>query len=534
MAEEFTATLVDGFEYEECDLELLELILRGDIGGASHPLVKLTFIDDDDTEVDISSKLKNITITLRRDDRRTDLSLLAPPIASLSATLENIDKSFTPGAGGTFAGKLAYGRVVKASIGYIIGETRCLFLQGEFITDDPSFDVSPGAVLSLSARDKLSLALDRQISMRSFASISAESYIKEILTKIGIITSGPNSEVDITVATTLTNVLAITNKRAIDILSDVIIFLQTEAPFRLIQIEGKIKLVQVPTSGFANVVFHFKRDLKNPFGRRDRSNQSRVATTVTQTGVIVSTTDDSLVTDSGVRSDLPKSLSHLKAVHKVWFQGVADTVKLKEVKRDTFGLDIDAADTGAPTDTWSITVRGDRTSSIAGEAGPGINQGGVGQGMKDAEGNELNALLIRRGKTVQFDLSFIETSLKGQNLADVLQIRFGAPFREMTLHLAFANPILKINDLFRVVEKYSNDLSLYHLGEISHTFIAGKNVKLTSRMVGQFANVIEPPQLYDKSFLYNQGRIYDERFGVGNKDEEDLAFRGAVVTRTRP
>ena len=57
---------------------------------------------------------------------------------------------------------------------------------------------------------------------------------------------------------------------------------------------------------------------------------------------------------------------------------------------------------------------------------------------------------------------------------------------------------------------------------------------LDQTLICQFAGITEIDQIYDKTFKYNQGRIYDERFPVGEKDKEDLTFRGAVVTRPRP
>ncbi|KKL67763.1 hypothetical protein LCGC14_2131710, partial [marine sediment metagenome] len=461
---------------------------------------------------------------------RTDIALLAPPAATLRAALFNVEKAFTPGAGGTFDGKLSFGRVMKASIGYFIGGARCFFAQGEYLLDDPSFDVSPGAQASITARDKLSLALDRKISMRSFSG-RADEYILEVLEKVGL--TAAETVLPATVLT-FSSTPIFKNRRAIEILSEVLTRLQTENPFRIIQIDDKILLVQIPTTGLATIVFHFKRDLTAPFSRKERSNQSRVVTTITKESSPSVTADVSLATDSGTEATLPKTIAFSKAIRIEWRQDDPDAeLTLKEVSRTPTSLTIDREDI-TETGSWTIAIRGDTTSAVVGEAGPGIDQGGIGLGLKDANGNELNTLLIRRGKTNEQVNGFVTNDGQAQSLANILETSFGAPVRELTTGLAFANPTIQINDLFRPVEKYSEDKSLFHFGEITHTFIAGKNPKLTSKIVGQFANIVEPDQLYDKAFLYNQGRIYDERFPVGNKEDEDLSFRGAVVTRTRP
>ncbi len=528
MAEEFVATLTDGFEYEECDLELLELILRGDIGGGAHPLAKLTFIDNDGTEVDISSDIESLDIVQKRDDKRTDLALLVPPAATLDVNLFNIDKRYTPGAGGLFDGKLDLGRVFKAKVGYIIGGVKCFFPQGEYLLDDPDFQVAPGAVASVTARDKLSIALDRKISMRSFAG-RADEYITEVLEKIGITAA---ETIFPQTVLTFVSTPVFTNTLAIEILSEVLTRLQTEKSYRLFQIDDTIRLVEVPQTGIANFVFHFKRDMKSPYSRKERSNQTRVVTTVTTTASPTVTADVSLVTDSGDELDLPKTLAFSKAIRIEHRQGAGDTLDLKETARTTTSLTIDRKN---PTDTgsWSIAVRGDTTGVIAGEAGPGIDQGGAGLGLKDAQGNELNTLLRRRGKDITQKNGFVTNDGEAQALANILHVNFGAPVREVNFNQNNANPILRINDLFRPVEKYSEDKALYHIGEIAIHFEA-KPVSLTARLVGQFANIIEAAQLYDKAFDYNQGRIYDETVPVGESELEDLSFRGAVVTRTRP
>lgn len=518
----------DAIEVPACDLELLELILRGDIGGASRPLAKLTFIDDDGTEVDISADVKTLDIIQKRDDRRTDLALLAPPAATLRASLFNVDKRFTPGADGIFEGKMDLGRVLKASVGYIVNGTRCFFPQGEYLLDNPSFDVSPGAQVSITARDKLSLALDRKISMRSFSG-RADEYILEVLEKVGITAAETVlSETTLTFSSTP----IFTSRSAIEIISDVLTRLQTEASFRIIQIDDKIRLIQIPITGKADIVFHFNRDMKSPFSRKERANQSRVVTTIKKIQSPTVTADVSLATDSGTEASLPKTIAFSKAIRIEHRQGASDTLAIKEVSRTTTSLTIDRVDLTS-TGSWSIAIRGDTTSAIVGEAGPGIDQGGTGLGLRDASGNELNTLLIRRGKTFEQTNGFVTNDGEAQALANILETRFGAPVREMTTSMPFANPTLRINDLYRIIEKYSEDLSLFHMGEIQINFRADVP-RLSGKLIGQFANIIEAPQLYDKAFQYNQGRIYDERFPVGEKDQEDLSRRGALVTRTRP
>ena len=503
MAEEFTVTLVDGFEYQACDLELLELILRGDTGGNAHPLAELVFVDDDGTEVDISSDIESLDVVQKRDDKRTDLALLVPPAATLDVNLFNIDKRYTPGAGGLFDGKLDLGRVFKVRVGYFVGGAKCLFPQGEYLLDDPDFQVAPGARAVVTARDKLSIALDRKISMRSFNG-RADQYITEVLEKIGI--TAAETIFPETVLSFVSTPVFI-NTLAIEILSEVLTRLQTEKPFRLLQIDDTIRLLEIPTTGIADIVFHFKRDMKSPFNRKERSNQSRVVTTVTTTTSPSVGADVGLVSDSGDELDLPKTLVFSKAIRIEHRQGAGDTLALKETARTTTSLTIDRKN---PTDTgsWSIAVRGDTTSVIAGEAGPGIDQGGAGLGMTDAQGNELNTLLRRRGKTITQKNGFVTNDSQAQDLANTLHVNFGAPVREMTINLNNANPALRINDLFRGIEKYSEDLSLFHMGEIAFHFEANP-ASLTGRIVGAFANIIEIAQAYDKAVLYNQGRNYD-------------------------
>lgn len=522
-----TWTEVDAVEVEACDLEKLELILRGDIGGNAHPLAELSFIDDGGSVVDISSDIESLDVVQKRDDKRTDLALLMPPAATLDVNLFNIDKRYTPGAGGLFDGKLDLGRVFKVSVGYIINGSRCLFTQGEYLLDDPDFQVAPGARAVVTARDKLSIALDRKISMRSFNG-RADEYITEVLEKIGI-TAAETIFPETVLAFTSTPVFV--NRLAIEVLSEVLTRLQTEKSYRLMQIDDTIRLLEIPTTGIADIVFHFKRDMKSPFGRKERSNQSRVVTTVATVSSPTVTADVSLAADSGNEGDLPKTLAFSKAIHIEHRKGVSDTLPIKETARTPTSLTIDRVNP-VGVGSWSIAVRGDTTSAIVGEAGPGIDQGGAGLGMKDAQGNELNTLLRRRGKTIDAKNGFVTSDGEAQALADALHVNFGAPVREMTMNLNNANPTLRINDLFRGIEKYSEDLSLFHMGEIAFHFEA-KPVSLTGRIVGQFANIIELPQRYDKTFLYNQGRIYDEAVGVGNSEDEDLSFRGAVVTRIR-
>lgn len=520
-----------------CDLELLELILRGDIGGNAHPLAELVFIDDDGSEVDISNDIESLDIVQKRDDKRTDLALLVPPAATLDVNLFNVDKRYTPGAGGLFDGKLDLGRVFKVRVGYFVGGVKCLFPQGQYLLDDPDFQVSPGARAVVTARDKLSISLDRKISMRSFNG-RADEYITEVLEKIGI--TAAETIFPETVLSFVSTPVFI-NTLAIEILSEVLTRLQTEKSFRLMQIDDTIRLLEIPQTGIADIVFHFKRDMKSPFSRKERSNQSRVVTTVTTVTSPTVTADQVVSSPNPVTlteadftgSPKRKTLTLNKAIRIEWRQpgNLTQDFVIKEVARTptsiTYGM-VDESDTG----TINVRVRGDETSAIAGEAGPGIDQGGAGLGMTDAQGNELNLLLRRRGKTITQKNGFVNNDSEAQDLADALHVNFGAPVREMTVNQNNANPTLRINDLFRGIEKYSEDLSLFHMGEIAIHFEA-KPVSLTGRIVGQFANIIEAPQKYDKAFLYNQGRIYDEAVGVGNSEEEDLSFRGAVVTRIR-
>ncbi len=530
---EVTLTVTEAYTID-CDLERLQLILRGALGGDSHPLAKLILVDDDGTDIVISEDVISIDVIQRRDDRRTDTALLAPPTATIRVMLRNIDKRYTTGAGGIFDGKLTIGRVVKVRLGYFVDALKCLFPKGEFILDDPGFEIAPGAIATIQGRDKLSLALDKKISMRSFAG-RADEYIQEVLEKVGILPS--ELVFPETVLTFVTTTLR-GNQKAIDVISDMLLRLQTEDRFRLIQVDDKIKLVVVPQTGLADVVFHFRNDMSPSYRRVERSNQARVATTIKKdSSPTIISTDVSLDTDTGTEATFtgtPKrrTLTFSEAIRIEWRQLEADDLRIKEVSRTTtsitFGL-ITESDTGS----YDVRVRGDTTSAVVGEAGPGIDQGGVGLGMVDADGNELNMLQIRRGKTFEQRNVYIDNDSQAQALANELQIQLGPPVREVQLGLAFADPRRKLNELFRVVEKYSDDKSLYHIGEIRYSFRA-EGARLTMVIVGQHARIQEEDQKYDKAFGYDDGRIYDERFPVGEKDQEDTSFRGAVVTRPRP
>ncbi len=525
---EVTLTVTEAFTID-CDLEKLQLVLSGRIGGHSHPLAKIVAVDDDGTEVDLRPDLKSATIVMRRDDRRTELALLAPPSGTIDVRLANETKRYTPNAGGDREGLLTYGRVIRVSLGYFVDGIKCFLFNGEYILDDPIFAVSPAAEAIIKGRDKLSLALDQKVSMRSFTG-RADEYIQEILEKVGVL---PSEMILPQTVLTFAGTTGRTNQKAIDLLGEILTRLQTEGPFRLFQEDDKIRLAEIPTSGFADNVFHFRDNIKPPFQRRERSNQARVRTTVTKTSLSL-TPDVALGSDSGTEATLPKTFAFAESVHIEWRQAESDTLKLKEVSRTTTNLVLDRSDPTA-TGSWSASVRGDNTAAVeeVGEAGPGIDQGGVGQGMKDADGNELNLLLLRRGRHADIRNNFVNTDVEAQALADVLQTDFGSPIREMTFGIPFADILRKLNELIRPVEKYSNDKTLYHIGQIRLGF-RSKAVMLDQTLICQFAGITEIDQIYDKTFKYNQGRIYDERFPVGEKDKEDLTFRGAVVTRPRP
>ena len=53
---------------------------------------------------------------------------------------------------------------------------------------------------------------------------------------------------------------------------------------------------------------------------------------------------------------------------------------------------------------------------------------------------------------------------------------------------------------------------------------------MTSRIVALDAGIVEPLTRYDSGFQYDLGLIYDGRYPVGAKDQEDRTFRGAVVS----
>lgn len=519
-----TLTVTEAFSVI-CDEEELRLILRGDKGGQAHPLFRLNLIDDDGTAIDVTDEVKSASIVHRRDDRRTDLALVAPPSSTLRVTFRNDEKQFTPGASGIFDGKLSFGRRLEPFIGYFVAGVKCFFPQGTFLLDDPSFNVAPSAEVAISARDIISMALERKISVRDLSTIDAENYVEEVLRKAGLLEGDMDLPFEVTFLP-LTTTPAVVNVRALDIISEVMTRLQTAGTFRLIVEDGKAKIIQVPTSGLADQVFVWKREVESPYSRKERSNQASVRTTVTQGSPSISTTDASLATDSGTGATLPKAIAFSEAIRIEWRQGDSEALTLKETARTTTSLTIDRADTGLITDAWTISIRGDRTASVVGEAGPGIDQGGTGLG------NILNALLLQRGRTTEVRVRFVEDDAAAQATADKVQTRFGAPIREITFRLINGNPLIKLNDLHRIVEKYSEDLSLYHVAEIRHDFRA-QPVSLKTTVVGQFANIVEVDQTYDTAFKYNQGRIYDERVGVGNIEDEDLTFRGAVVTRAR-
>lgn len=531
-----TVTIPNGIEVAAVDEEELIQILRGARGGTAHPIGKLIVIDEDGVQTEIETEVKRIQIVLRRDDRRMGTARLVPPIQSLDLILRNDQRQFTRGFGGIFDGLILQGRRVLPFLGVIVKGIKKFKQFGEFRVDDPNFGNSPPAVLTVQCRDLLSAALDQEISMRSFTG-RADEYIKEVLAKVGIITEGVDAEISLLTTTlTFSGTTVIEKEKAIDILSELLARLQTEANYRLIQdSDGIIKLIIVPSSGLADQGFHWKNDIKAPYNQLERANQSSLRTTVTKVEDPTVTADVLLDDDTFTEADFsgsPKqmTIAFSKAIRIEWRQNGDETqdFEVKEVARTTTSLTlemINALDTG----TINILIRGDTTSVIAGEAGSGEDQGGVGLG------NEINRKRVRRGQARDVPNRFVNNDGEAQAVADILQQRFGDPASEQDYSLWIAPLATDLNDLVRIIEKFSISRSLHTVSQIVMTLQAGEQPgtgdRLDGRIIAQDAGIDDPAFLYDSGFKYDAGLIYDDRFPIGSKEDEDTSFRGAVVTK---
>lgn len=530
-----TLTVTDEFVVGAADDEELVLILRG-VRGPGHPVCKLEVVDDNGNDLTISGEVKKKQIVLRRDDRRTTLGRFVPPIQSLDITFKNDKKQFTNTFGGEFDGLLIQGRIVKPFLGFKVKGIDDFKQFGKFVVDDVEFPNSPPASAVIKCRDLLSAALDQEISLRSFASIRGDLLIGEILSRVGIVTAGANSEILFLQTTTVfTSTTVIKKTRALDILSEVMGALQAEANYRLLQdTDGIIKLVVVPFTGLADQAFHYKTDVSKPYTQKERANQSSKRTTVTKVNDPTVTEDVQLFSGSFTEADFTgsppqKVIALSKAIRINWEApgGLTQDFEVKEVARTPTSLTlemINPVDTG----TINILVRGDTTSAVVGEAGSGEDQGGAGLG------NNLDRQKLRRGEGRDVLIRFLNDNTAAQAAADVIQQRFGDPASEQDFKNPLAAVRTKLNDMIRVIEKFSESRNLHSVSTLIFTYSAGSGEpgsgdSLTSKIIALDAGIVEPAVTYDSGFKYDIGLIYDGRFKVGAKEDEDRTFRGAPV-----
>jgi hypothetical protein len=529
-----TLTIANAFNVAIPDDEELIQILRGERGGTSHPIGRLRLIDDAGDDVNITADVKRIEVVLRREDRRTALSRFVPPIQSADVTFKNDQKQFTKDFGGAFDGLLIQGREVIPLLGFKVKGINDFRTFGKFRIDDVNFANSPPAEARIQCRDLLSAALDQKISVRSFTG-RGDEYIKEVLAKIGIETEGAASEISLLVTTTtFTATPVVQNVRALDVLSEVMAALQPEANYRLFQdADGIIKLRIIPFTGLADQAFHWKKDVSRPYNQKQRANQSSLRTTVTRDKDPAVTEDVLLDSSTLTEADFTgspkqKTISFSKAIRIEWRApgDLTQDFEVKEVARTptsvTFEM-VSPADTG----TINLRIRGDTTSTVVGEAGSGEDQGGAGLG------NAIDRKKRRRGQSREIQVRYVPDDAGAQAVADILQRRFGDPASEQEFASPFALVRSSLNSLVRIIEKFSESRNLHTISQLSFVLQAGSEPgdgdSLTGSVVALDAGIVEPATLYDSGFQYDRGLIYDSRFPIGAKDQEDSSFRGAVV-----
>lgn len=483
-------------------------ILRG---GVTHPIGRMKYIDDNGAIQTISQDVISIDIKIDRDDERETNALLIPPASTMTVQFSNVNKQFVTGFGGTFDGVIQRGRRFLPELGHKIEGTDEYFEQGLFISDDPSFNVDPEATVSVSARDFFGVLVDSDISLPTYASIKAEDYIIEILKRIGLKATEYNIPLT---ATTLTTTPVIENENAAELVSEVMEYLQLEDDYRLIMKNQKINL-EVPSTDVlaADYVFHWVLHVTPPYTRRDDTLKLLKRLTVYPSKPTVNAGYMQGSQSGKTEADLPfvHAFTNGPAIRVFWQQGAADTLEIVETARTVNSITLDRRFPAA-TGSWSLAVWGDQvTSGNAGEAASGEN------------------IRLNRGKTLDLENRFVQNSTEAKNLADALGVRRFS--EKVTAEFSAAHGWLlgEINDLIRIVEKYSDDKRLYHQIQLTHHYTSNP-ARLDTRIIAEFAGLTEVAQKYDLGFLFDAGRIYDEQYPVGNQEQEDTSFRGAIRT----
>jgi len=483
-------------------------ILRGPV---SHPVARLKYIDDNDVEQTINEQVLSFSITYDRDDEREGIFLLIPPAGILTIELSNESKQFTTGFGGIYDGVVKRGRRFIAELGHKVDGVDEFFPQGTFIADDPSFDVSPGAIVNITARDLFGIIADNSISLATEVSISADQYIIKILERIGVKPSEYNIPVT---TTTLTNTPVIDNESASELLSEVIEYLQLEDNYRLVNrsdvITMEIAKIDVLDADF---VFHWINHISAPYRRTDDTLKLLRRITIFNAANPAVTAGKPQGTPSGNETVLPYVHNYTDgpAVRVNWVSGVADTLEIIETARTITSVTFDRRFPAA-TGNWSASVFGDKFAGVAGEAASGEN------------------IRLARGKSRDIINRFIQNSNEAKSLADTIGLNLFSERVRAEFNIGTGWLLGEINDLVRVVEKYSNDKRLYHMARLNHSYLS-EQATLRSRVVTEYAGLIEIDQKYDIGFTYDIGRIYDETADVGDPSQGNTNFRGAVITK---
>jgi len=480
-------------------------------GGPLEPVARVKYVDDASVDQTIGEEVQSLSIRIDRDDERETDFLLIPPASTLRLEFANVNKQFVNGFGGAYDGVITRGRRFKPELGHKIEGVDYFFEQGLYISDDPSFNVSPSANVTVSARDFFGILVDSTVSIDSISSIKAEDYIIEILQRVGLKASDYNIPLT---ATTLLNTPVVENENAAELLSEVMEYLQLEDNYRL-NIKAQKITLEIPSTDVlaADYVFHWVMHITEPYSRKDDTLKLLRRLTVTKAKPTVQAGKVQGTQSGKTEADLPfvHNFTNGPAIRVSWRQGDSDTLEIVETARTTSSITLDRRN---PTDTgsWSLEVWGDKvTSGTVGETASGEN------------------IRLNRGKTREIVNRFVQNSTEARDLADALAVTLFSERVRATFKAAHGWLLGEINDLVRLVEKYSNDKRLYHQVQLTHDYTTAPT-KLDTKIVAEFAGLTEAIQKYDLGFKYDIGRIYDERYDVGEQSQEDTSFRGAVIS----
>ena len=483
------------------------LILRG---APSDPVARMKYIDDAGAEQTITQDVMSMSVRIDRDDERETDGLFIPPASTMTVEFSNVDKQFVNGFGGTYDGVITRGRRFLPEFGHKISAVPEYFEQGLYISDDPTFGVDPSATVTVTARDYFGLLVDTEISLPAYGSIKAELYIEEILKRAGLLTT----DYEIQVTNTTLVAPAVDNQNASELLSQVMQYLQLDDNYRLVMRRQKITL-EIPSTNAlaADYVFHWLFHIAPPYTRRDDTLKLLRRLTVQPAKPTVSVGLAQGTITSKTEADMPyvHSMTNSPAIHIAWKQGEGDTLEIIETARTLTTVTFDRRN---PTDTgsWTAELWGDKVT------------GGTAAESADGENIRLN-----RGKTSDVINPFVQNATDAKALADAIGVSLFSERVRAEFRVAHGWLLGEINDLVRTVEKYSNDKRLYHLVQLTHSFTTSP-ARLDTRVIAEFAGLVEIPQAYDSAFQYDTGRIYDEQHDVGDEGSEDTSFRGAVRT----